>query len=218
VGQTEKLILSSHLDSEGITMTYRFLSASLILALVNLGNLPNALGTTPLKIVQADSNPISQIPETLKVPSNQRLILKVAAKGWQIYSCKANAGDNTGYGTADETYEWTLKAPSAELLNDQGQPIGKHFAGPTWEMLEDRSKVVGVVSVKANAPQTDAIPWLLISAKSHQGEGILSPVTWIQRLETVGGKAPAMGCDRTNQTKEVRVPYTANYYFYSSEK
>jgi hypothetical protein len=211
VGQVEKLILSSHLDSEGITMTHRFLSASLILALVNLGNLPNALGATPLKLAQTASNPISKIPETLKVPDNQRLILKVAAKGWQIYSCKANAEANTGYSTADETYEWTLKAPSAELLNDQGQQIGKHSAGPTWEMLEDHSKVVGVVSVKANAP-----PWLLLSAKSHQGEGMLSPVTWIQRLDTVGGKAPAVGCYHTNQAKEVRVPYTANYYFYSS--
>ncbi len=195
-------------------MTYRFLSASLILTIINLGNLPNALGTTPSKIVQTAPNSTSQIPETLKVSDNQRLILKAAAKGWQIYSCKANAESNTGYGTADATYEWILKAPSAELFDDQGQQIGKHSAGPTWQMLEDRSKVVGVVSVKANAPQTDAIPWLLLSAKSHQGEGLLSPVTWIQRLDTVGGKAPATGCNSMNQTKEVRIPYTANYYFY----
>jgi Protein of unknown function (DUF3455) len=199
-------------------MTQQFFSASLVITLINLGSLPYALGATSLKIAQSTSNALPQAPESLKVPSNQDLFMKTAAKGLQIYTCKAKAEPSTGYSTAYEkpAYEWTLKAPSAELFDDQGQLVGKHYAGPTWEMQKDHSLVVGAVSAKANSPQAGAIPWLLLKAKSHQGEGLLSSVSWVQRLDTVGGKAPATGCDQARQDAEVQVPYTASYYFYRS--
>jgi Protein of unknown function (DUF3455) len=211
----EELILSSHLDIEGIAMTQHFFSASLVIALVHFGNIQYALGSTPLKIAQADANALPQAPESLKVPSDQSLFMKTAAKGLQIYTCKAKTKPNTAY--EKPAYEWTLKAPSAELFDDQGRLVGKHYAGPTWEMQNDHSLVVGAVSAKANAPQADAIPWLLLKAKSHQGEGIFSSVSWVQRLDTVGGKAPAMGCDQAHQDAEVQVPYSASYYFYHSD-
>jgi Protein of unknown function (DUF3455) len=201
----------AYLDKKDITMKQYYPSASLMIMLLTLGSSP-CVGSIPLKIknAQIDPTPLPQVPDALKVPSNQRLILKAAAKGSQIYTCSAKIKSETAY-------EWTLKAPSADLFNDQGQRLGKHYAGPTWEIQEDRSKVVGVLSAKVNGPQTDTIPWLLLSAKSHQGHGILSPVNWIQRLDTAGGKAPARSCDKAHQTTEVRVPYTANYYFYGSE-
>jgi hypothetical protein len=58
---------------------------------------------------------------------------------------------------------------------------------------------------------------LLLQAKTHEGNGIFSRVNIIQRLETVGGKPPAEGCDQSSSGKEVRVPYTAVYYFYASK-
>jgi Protein of unknown function (DUF3455) len=195
-------------------MTQHFLSASLAIALIHLG-IQSALSATPLRIAQADANALPQAPKTLKVPSNQSLLLKTTAKGLQIYTCKAKAEPNSA--DAKPAYEWTLKAPSAELFDDQGQLVGKHYGGPTWEMQKDHSLVVGAVSAKANAPQPDAIPWLLLKAKSHKGEGILSSVSWVQRLDTVGGKAPATGCDQEHQNAEAQVPYTANYYFYRSD-
>jgi hypothetical protein len=197
-------------------MTQHFWSASLVMAIVHLGSLQCASSSTPLKSAQAGSNALPQAPESLKVPSDQSLLLKTAAKGLQIYLCKAKAEPKT----AEErtAYEWTLKAPSAELFDDQGRLIGKHYAGPTWEMQKDHSLVVGTVSAKANAPQANAIPWLLLKAKSHQGKGILSSVSWVQRLETAGGKAPAAGCDKNRQNIETQVPYTANYYFYRIAK
>jgi Protein of unknown function (DUF3455) len=211
----EKLILSGHLDIEGITMTQHLLSASLVIALFNLGSLQHASSATPLKIAQATSDTLPQAPESLKVPSDQSLLMKTAAKGLQIYTCKAKTEPNTA--DAKPAYEWTLKAPSAELFDEQGQLVGKHYAGPTWEIQNDHSLVVGAVSAKANSPQAGAIPWLLLKAKSHQGEGILSSVSWVQRLDTVGGKAPATGCDQSHQDAEVQIPYTASYYFYHSD-
>ncbi|MDZ8189172.1 MAG: DUF3455 domain-containing protein [Nostoc sp. ChiSLP02] len=153
---------------------------------------------------QTTSTTSSQVPKNLQVPPGQSLLLKASAKGSQIYVCKAKS-DNPN------SFEWTLKAPDAVLFNEQGQQIGKHYAGPTWE-LNDGTKVVA--QAKANAPQANTIPWLLLSERSHQGNGILNKVNWIQRLNTVGGKAPASGCDATHKQLEVKVPYQADYYFW----
>ena len=196
-------------------MMRHFLSASLTISLMSLGNL-NVVTSAPVQNARSDNYRVSlPIPELLKVPSNQSLLFKAAAKGVQIYTCVAKAESATDF-------EWTLKAPSADLYTDRGVLLGKHYAGPTWELRSDGSKVVGVVSSKVNAPQKDAIPLLLLKAKSDRvsapqggrGAGILGEVNWIQRLDTIGGKAPTTGCDRSHQKAEVRVPYTANYYFY----
>lgn len=148
-------------------------------------------------------------PAELQVPANQRLLMSVAASGDQIYSCQA-AGSTAGSPAA---YAWTLKAPEAELFDSQGQQVGQHYGGPSWE-LNDGSKIVGQLKTKVDAPQENAIPWLLLQVKSHEGEGSLSRVNWIQRVNTIGGKAPLNGCDATHQNQEMRVNYSANYYFY----
>ncbi|OUL29574.1 DUF3455 domain-containing protein [Nostoc sp. 106C] len=155
---------------------------------------------------QSTTTTSPDVPKNLQVPPEQSLIFKAAAKGSQIYVCKAKP-DNLN------AFEWTLKAPDAVLFNEQGQPLGKHYAGPTWES-NDGSKVIGQVKVKADAPQTSTIPWLLLEGRSHQGNGIFSQVNWIQRLHTVGGKAPAQGCDRAHANREVKVNYQADYYFW----
>jgi Protein of unknown function (DUF3455) len=183
------------------------LLVSLTIPMMSLG-IDLALSAPDLNYARSDNYKAAlPIPAPLKVPSNQSLLFKTAAKGVQIYICTAKAESKTDF-------EWTLKAPSADLFTDRGVLLGRHYAGPTWEWKADGSKVVGAVSAKVNAPQKDAIPLLLLKAKSHQGQGILGAVNWIQRLDTLGGKAPATGCDLTHQQAEVRVPYTANYYFY----
>lgn len=152
---------------------------------------------------------VSSIPDTLQVPTNQKLLLTVAATGDQIYVCQAEAEQPT-------RYEWTLKAPEALLYDDAGQTVGHHYGGPTWEM-SDGSQVVGQLQTKVDAPTADAIPWLLLQVKSHQGDGILSQANWIQRINTVGGKAPVETCDSSHQNQEVRVDYSAAYYFYGDQ-
>jgi Protein of unknown function (DUF3455) len=146
------------------------------------------------------------VPEALQVPADQQLLMEVAATGDQIYVCQAKADQPS-------TYEWTLKAPEALLYDRQGQTIGHHYGGPTWE-LNDGSQIVGQLQARADAPDATAIPWLLLQVKSHAGQGEFSAVNWIQRIHTVGGKAPQTGCDMTQQNQEVHVPYSADYYFF----
>jgi hypothetical protein len=167
------------------------------------------LGLLPLTLAQfiaqkAVAQP--QVPDTLKPPAGQILVLKANARGTQIYQCSASSGNSN-------QFEWQLKAPAADLLDDKGQKIGQHFAGPTWKAI-DGSSVVGQVKAKANAPSDRAIPWLLLTAKTHQGTGIFSPIASIQRVDTQGGVAPKTGCNATTLNTEVKVGYQATYYFY----
>jgi hypothetical protein len=149
-----------------------------------------------------------EIPEALRPPAGQVLALAARATGVQIYECKA-AKENP------VQFSWTLKAPEADLKDLSGKPVGKHYAGPTWE-AGDGSKVMGELVAKRDAPVATAIPWLLLRAKSTSGSGIFSAIASIQRLQTVGGTPPADGCDSSQAGKESRVPYSAVYRFYKA--
>ena len=155
--------------------------------------------------VEAQTSPTA-IPDNIKVPSGNVFLFKTFATGVQIYVCTAQT-DNP------DTFAWTFKAPEAELWNDMGEQVGTHYVGPTWEG-NDGSRVVGEVVGRAAAPTPGAIPWLLLKAKANAGRGVFSTVTYIQRLETLGGVAPAEGCDRSAAGAERAVPYTAVYAFY----
>jgi hypothetical protein len=144
------------------------------------------------------------VPENLRVPEGEPLLLRAAARGAQIYTCKAKAADPASFG-------WALKAPDAELFDQSGAKIGRHYAGPTWES-SDGSCVVG--EMVQSSPAQGAIPWLLLRAKSHEGAGVLASVKYIQRVDTTGGVAPSAGCDAEHAGAEVRVDYSANYDFY----
>jgi hypothetical protein len=147
-----------------------------------------------------------EVPESLKPPANEEVVLAAHATGVQIYVCQLGA---------DQKFAWVLKAPEAELTDSTGEKIVHHFAGPTWKHV-DGSEVTGKVIAKHDAPKPDAIPWLLLAVASHTGEGILSRATSIQRIHTEGGLPPsASSCDAAAGGKESRSAYSADYYFYA---
>ena len=139
--------------------------------------------------------------------SGESLAMIVPAKGVQIYECRANQAG---------AYEWTFVAPQAELFDTTGKSIGRHYAGPSWES-GDGSKIVGAVKARADAPAANAIPWLLLNTKSVGGEGSFSKVTSVQRVNTSGGVAPKAGCSEGNAGTPARVPYSADYYFFTTK-
>ncbi len=150
--------------------------ATASLATIVAGCASSTVGTNPL------------VPENLKVPAGQTLSLVSPATGVQLYECGAIK-------TEPPRFEWVFKAPEAELFDLSGKKIGKHYAGPTWES-NDGSKVTGEVKARDDGPAATAIPWLLLAAKSASGNGVFSRTQSIQRLYTVGGKAPAGGCSK----------------------
>ncbi|MGL4573821.1 MAG: DUF3455 domain-containing protein [Burkholderiaceae bacterium] len=163
-----------------------------------------ACGSTP----QAAPKAAAAVPANL-VPQGERAVFTWPAKGVQIYECKAAAA-----GAASPAPAWAFVAPEAELFNAKGDKVGTHGAGPFWQH-SDGSKIVGKVKERADAPGSGAIPWLLLSATSQGGAGVLAQVTSVQRVATVGGVAPAAGCAAAADVgKQAREPYTADYVYF----
>ena len=154
--------------------------------------------------------PAPEVPAHLRPPAGQVLFLEALASGVQIYECASKPDQPS-------SYEWAFRAPEAALADRTGRPLGKHFAGPTWES-PDGTSVIGEVKARDPGPDPSSIPWLLLSAKSNAGAGALSKTTSIQRVKTVGGVAPAEPCGTTNAKQVARVPYTATYYFYRASQ
>ena len=169
----------------------------------------NLIATASLVTFSGFASAISDsanVPENLKVPATQTLAVSVQARGVQIYECGVSKADPA-------RFEWIFKAPEAELFDKAGKKIGKHYAGPTWES-DDGSKVVGAAKARDDGPDANAIPWLLLSATSAEGNGIFGKTQSVQRVNTVGGKAPADGCNQAQLGKIARVSYSATYNFY----
>ena len=139
------------------------------------------------------------VPDKLKPPVAEKLVRQARASGDQIYTCDGSS--------------WKLSGPDAKLFDESGKQVGSHFAGPTWEW-SDGSRVIGR-PVANSTPDPDSIPWLLLTATDHAGNGAMTQVSSIQRLSTKGGKPPATGCDESHKGKTVRSHYTATYYFYT---
>jgi hypothetical protein len=135
--------------------------------------------------------------DELRVPEGSTLVFHAYAEGVQIYQW-----DGTG---------WAFRGPSAKLYADAAGTgtVGIHYGGPTWES-NSGSLVVGTLSKPCERGPTD-IPWLLLNAVRSEGPGIFHRVAFIQRVNTVGGRAPTA----PGSPGEVRnVPYTAEYFFY----
>jgi len=152
--------------------------------------------------------PMVNVPDKLKPGANESLKMIVSAKGVQIYECRARK-DQVG------EYEWAFVAPEADLFDSRGNRVGRHYAGPHWEAT-DGSKILGTVKERADAPVADAIPWLLLTAKSVGTEGSFSKVTSVLRVNTVGGVAPKAGCSQATAGTPARINYTADYYFFTA--
>jgi len=138
------------------------------------------------------------LPDAIASPG-ETVVLTVHAEGAQVYECKAGA---------DGKLAWAFREPIASLLVD-GKTIGRHYAGPNWEHI-DGSAVVGKVSGSAPGATADDIAWLKLQVVSSRGNGVLTGVTTVQRINTKGGKLDGT-CDKAGSFKSA--PYSAEYVF-----
>ncbi len=141
------------------------------------------------------------VPTALQVPAGNSLAFAAHGVGVQIYTWSAVSSS------------WVFQAPSAVLFEDGRRVVGIHYAGPTWQST-DGSKVVGS-KLAAATVDADAIPWLLLKAAGTAAPGIFADTTFIQRLRTRRGVAPAQA--GTIDGQQVLVPYSAEYLFYKAE-
>jgi hypothetical protein len=139
-------------------------------------------------------------------PAHASLALTAEGRGFQVYTCSRQ-------GVA---WQWTLKAPEAELFSPSGEKLGTHSAGPTWTAT-DGSSVTGKVLQKKASTDPTSIPWLLLAATpAADHPGALAKIAFVRRSETHGGQPPANGCDATHSAATTRIPYKATYTFYTA--
>jgi len=162
-----------------------------------------------------NDNRAPDVPTSLQVPEGNKVSFHVFAIGVQIYRATASTNSPTGFA-------WTLAGPDAVLFDADGNVVGNHyaFAGPTrpaWE-TESGSRVVGIRTVAPVTVDPTAVPWLILSADPVNtiGPGVLERTTYIQRVNTAGGLAPATPPAQLGE--EIEVGYTAEYYFYRAQK
>jgi hypothetical protein len=106
------------------------------------------------------------VPANLQVNDTNRVTWHVYAVGVQIYTWQNISSTDV------PQYAWVFKAPEAALYDSEGEAVGMHYAGPTWE--NENGLVKGAVLQRANSPDPNAIQWLLLQAVAHDGHGILS--------------------------------------------
>jgi Protein of unknown function (DUF3455) len=147
----------------------------------------------------------ASLPEPVRVPPGQKVMMSTTGVGEITYECREKK-DMAG------AHEWAFVAPVATLYSGDKKAVGKYYAGPTWE-ANDGSKVTGKqLAVSPAAPGN--IPLQLVKTEPAMGAGAMTGVSYIQRLNTKGGVAPAMACDAASKGKRQQVAYEADYVFY----
>lgn len=148
----------------------------------------------------------AMLPEPVRVPAGNVVKLESVGTGEITYECREKK-DMAG------AFEWAFVAPVATLTDMQQKSIGKYYGGPTWEAM-DGSKVTGKQVAVAPASSGN-IPLQLVKADPAMGQGAMTGVTYIQRLETKGGVAPSAACTAANSGAKQQVGYQAKYVFYT---
>ncbi len=169
--------------------------------------------------------PVPSVPPGLEAPSGHEPYLAGHALGTQNYVCARSA-------TAPSGVAWTLFGPQATVYDNRDKQLMTHFLSQnpvetgtpraTWHHSDDSSTVWAVReegSSDSGWGQPDAIPWLLLKVVGNQrgvgGGRRLTGTTYIQRIATAGGPAPATGCaSEADLAKTVLIPYYAQYVFY----
>lgn len=152
--------------------------------------------------------PFSQaaLPEAVKVPAGHVVAMETLAAGDITYQCRVKK-DMAGQ------FEWVFVGPDAGLKDRSGQGVGKYYGPPaTWES-GDGSRVTGAQLAVAPAG-AGSIPLQLVKANPATGMGAMQGVSYIQRVNTQGGVAPASVCVAATLDQKHIVKYTADYIFW----
>jgi Protein of unknown function (DUF3455) len=191
--------------------------------------------TTGVRAAHAEDITVPPVPDNLNVDDGNEVFLVGHGVGTQNYVCTTSATSVSGFA-------FSLFTPEATLFNKEGKQLITHFFSPnsdptvkppeagtirvTWEDSRDSSRVWAKLleqSLDERFVQKDAVAWLKLQTVGVDvgttGQGRLTKVTFIQRLNTAGGLAPASGCSTFEDLgRRAFVPYSADYFFYKQSQ
>jgi hypothetical protein len=149
---------------------------------------------------------MADVPAPVQPPAGQKAAMTWTGSGDLTYECRPKA-DNAS------AFEWAFIGPDARLTDAKTRAaMGRYYAGPTWEAA-DGSKITGK-QVGVAPASAGNIAFQLVKAEG--GTGAMKEVTYIQRVNTKGGVAPAEACDASMKGAKKTVPYSADYVFYKA--
>lgn len=137
----------------------------------------------------------------IKTPDTVVPVMRLQGRGVQVFRCEPR----------DKGFAWVFRLPEADLVDGAGRALVKHGANFSFEHA-DGSRLLGTVVNFDEAPAANNLRWLLFSTRSF-GEGALNGITFVQRVNTVGGMPPAR-CDARQQSQLLRVDFSAEFVFY----
>lgn len=172
---------------------------------------------------------VPPVPSNLAVPPGHSVFFHGHAVGSQNYVCLPE-----GTGAA-----WKFLGPQATLfqtVRGDDYQVATHFLSenpdetgtlrPTWQHSFDTSRVWGRVLASSTDPafvEAGAIAWLLVEVVGDEpgpaGGSLLSGTSFIHRVNTSGGVAPATGCSEPEDIGALAlVPYVTDYFFYRATR
>lgn len=148
------------------------------------------------------------LPAAVQVPAGNRVALETVGMGDITYQCSAKK-DMGGQ------FEWVFVGPDAKLMDRGGKQVGKYYGPPaTWEAMDGSKLTATQLAVAPN--MAGNIPLQLVKGNPAMGNGAMQGVTYIQRVATLGGVAPATPCAAGNLGAKQIVKYQADYIFYKA--
>ena len=163
---------------------------------------------SPAKPMMASMYSQASLPAAVQVPVGHKVAMETVGAGDITYQCSSKK-DMAGQ------FEWVFVGPDAKLNDRSGKQIGKYYGPPaTWESM-DGSKLTGA-QVAVAPSSAGNIPLQLVKANPAMGSGAMMGVTYIQRVATSGGVAPAAACGASNAGNKQIVRYQADYIFYKA--
>jgi hypothetical protein len=148
----------------------------------------------------------ASLPDAVKVPAGHAVFMETVGAGDITYECRAKAN-------MAGQHEWVFVGPDARLMDRSGKQVGKYYGPPaTWESMDGSKLTATQVAVAPNG--SGNIPHQLVKANPAMGAGAMQGVSYIQRVATQGGVAPAMACGASNMGQKQIVKYQADYIFY----
>ncbi|HTT09681.1 MAG TPA: DUF3455 domain-containing protein [Burkholderiaceae bacterium] len=136
------------------------------------------------------------------MPDTVAPVLRLQGHGVQVFRCEPRGSGG---------YTWVFRLPEADLIDESGKAIVRHGANFSFEHV-DGSRLLGTIVDFDDAPVPTNLRWLLLSARSF-GEGALTGVKYVQRVNTNGGMPPAK-CEAAQQNRLLRVDFSADFVFY----
>jgi len=174
----------------------RLMPAAALLGLVACANPPAAMPVFDQ----------SSLPAPVQVPVGHRVVLETVGVGEITYECRAKAN-------APGAYEWAVVGPKGVVNGRNGATLGRYWGPPATWQAQDGSAITGAQVAVAPAA-AGSIPLQLVKANPASGAGAMQGVSYIQRVATRGGVAPAMPCANDSVGRREIVKYQADYIFW----